>query len=190
MKKTVKALVIAASVAAVAGIGAVSFAKWEANSAAKGDTTGSTTSVVTTIGNITVSQPTNKLKPYDQDSSNAVLTDTDAVTFWALTVTNSASVDTGVKYYISLTEEFNGGTTGKLYFSTDYEGSGDIELSGGSQTWTELKEVYSAGNETNGHELNLSNVTSGATVYICLEADDSDAQGVDVKLTVAAVQGA
>ncbi|MCH5165523.1 MAG: hypothetical protein J1G01_03885 [Clostridiales bacterium] len=70
MKKKVKALVVAASVAAIAGIGAVSFAKWDAGSKNVQSTTGNelgTVSVLkfgeTTIQNIT------GLKPLDQDAS-------------------------------------------------------------------------------------------------------------------------
>ena len=51
MKKTVKSLVIAASVAAIAGIGAISFAKWD-NTAENMTTspTGGNTATITTIG--------------------------------------------------------------------------------------------------------------------------------------------
>ncbi|MCH5165522.1 MAG: hypothetical protein J1G01_03880 [Clostridiales bacterium] len=53
MKKSIKALIVAASVAAVAGIGAVSFAKWEAGNAATKTATGNTGSI-NTIGTLTV----------------------------------------------------------------------------------------------------------------------------------------
>ena len=67
MKKFVKPLVIAASVAAVAGIGAVSFAKWEAGSDATGTVSGKTDSIVT-VGNLTVSDNLSgkTLMPWDQ----------------------------------------------------------------------------------------------------------------------------
>ena len=193
MKKAVKSLIIAASVAAIAGIGAVSFAAWSANETASGTVTGSTTTVVTTIGDITVTQPTAKLKPYNQSSSNAVLQDTGAVTYWELTISNKSGdqdvTDTNVKYYLSFTETFNGGTTGKIYFSTKYSGTGnDINVSDSeTQGWTQLTAVYSAGSETSGAE--LTNMT-GKKFYIALAADGNDAQGQNVKLTVSAVQGA
>lgn len=70
MKKKVKALIIAASVAAVAGIGAVSFAKWEAgsnNSKTVEENKLGAVSVLT-FGDSTIAAITG-LKPLDQDSS-------------------------------------------------------------------------------------------------------------------------
>ncbi len=68
MKKTVKSLIIAASVAAIAGIGAVSFAAWE--STVTDQTVNGTLGNITTTGSITLTQTgdldTKKLVPYDQ----------------------------------------------------------------------------------------------------------------------------
>lgn len=69
MKKFVKPLVIAASVAAIAGIGAVSFAQWTAGSSIEEKTgTGTSGTIATTAGALTVSPETaeKKLVPYDQ----------------------------------------------------------------------------------------------------------------------------
>ncbi|MDE6201458.1 MAG: hypothetical protein K2M47_06250 [Clostridiales bacterium] len=184
MKKTVKSLIVAASVAAIAGIGAVSFAAWDANATKTVNETGATTSVVTTIGNISVTGNHDKnLAPYDQSTSNAVLADADAVEMWTLTVANDATSDTGVEYYIGLTEALNTAKKGdaELYFSTDYDGTSEIDL----DDWTKLETVVvtTAGSENYGHKL------GGKTVYVILDASGSDAQTMDIKLTFAAVQG-
>ena len=72
MNKTVKALVIAASVAAVVGVGAVSFAKWEAGAKNDQAATG-------TLGQITaygfdseLSETISNLMPYDQGDGTCV----------------------------------------------------------------------------------------------------------------------
>lgn len=70
MKKTVKALVIAASVAAVAGIGAVSFAAWEGGTKTNEVQNGGTGHVDTTgFGTGTMTTLSDKLMPYDQGST-------------------------------------------------------------------------------------------------------------------------
>ena len=70
MKKTVKSLIVAASVAAIAGIGAVSFAAWSAGDVNPQTAAGSTGNITTTAGAITVSEnnitDSVKLVPYDQ----------------------------------------------------------------------------------------------------------------------------
>ncbi|MDE6029903.1 MAG: hypothetical protein K2F90_06265 [Clostridiales bacterium] len=69
MKKTVKSLIIAASVAAIAGIGAVSFAKWE--STVSDQTVDGTLGNIETTGTITLTQTGDLdkkvLVPHDQE---------------------------------------------------------------------------------------------------------------------------
>lgn len=101
MKKTVKSLIIAASVAAVAGIGAVSFAKWTQTNTTNGSATG-TTATLDAIGTITVTSlnvdattGSVKLVPYDQENF-----DTTAYTnVWVIKVEGP----TGVNYSYSYT---------------------------------------------------------------------------------------
>ncbi|MCH5153660.1 MAG: hypothetical protein J1F71_00465 [Clostridiales bacterium] len=69
MKKTIKSLVIAASVAAIAGIGAVSFAAWEAGDVSDATGSGTTGSITTTAGTLAFA-PENAEKalvPYNQE---------------------------------------------------------------------------------------------------------------------------
>lgn len=103
MKKTVKSLIIAASVAAIAGIGAVSFASWEGTMTH--ETEGLKSANINTIG-LTATDPSTTLLPYDQ-----VGTYSNAVKMWdiKLTVGNpqagykiTAEVDTELSVYILL----------------------------------------------------------------------------------------
>lgn len=69
MKKKVKSLIIAASVAAIAGIGAVSFAAWQGGAVTDKTASGTTGNIATASGELTVTQnlsDTVKLVPYDQ----------------------------------------------------------------------------------------------------------------------------
>lgn len=69
MKKKVKALVIATSVAAIAGIGAVSFAAWEGQ---KTQSTNQSTATITTLAGLaTITAPGDELLPYDQPGTPA-----------------------------------------------------------------------------------------------------------------------
>lgn len=73
MKKVVKGLVIAASVAAVVGLGAVSFAKWAGNSNSQATTTGAT-DTISLIGFETASVTGfTGLQPYNQNDSNTTI---------------------------------------------------------------------------------------------------------------------
>ncbi len=75
MKKFVKPLIIAASVAAVAGIGAVSFAKWEATASTQtAEKTGNSLGTVEFVSfdsTTPVTAAVTGLKPYDQDRATA-----------------------------------------------------------------------------------------------------------------------
>ncbi|MDE7463425.1 MAG: hypothetical protein K2M48_00205 [Clostridiales bacterium] len=74
MKKAVKGLVIAASVASVIGIGAVSFAAWEGSGSTSVDVTGNTTGTVSVIGfdkDATVGK-VESLMPWDQGDGTVV----------------------------------------------------------------------------------------------------------------------
>lgn len=126
MKKRLKAIVIAASAAAIGGIGAVSFAFWSAGGSGQSSAGGKTGNTVETLGNITVAYSNNgtsygtasttltiadKLVPYDQDLTNtqaghAVLATAPSgeswtnVTYMVFKIANSSGSDTGVTYKI------------------------------------------------------------------------------------------
>lgn len=67
MKKFVKPLIIASSVAAIAGIGAVSFAQWSQGTSTPEEVEGSTGTIVV-LGDLTATSDlgSKKLVPYDQ----------------------------------------------------------------------------------------------------------------------------
>lgn len=80
MKKAIKSLVIAASVAAIAGIGAVSFAAWE-DEGIKSGSAGGTLGSITAYGfDSALSETlTGTLMPYDQEDTSG-----QQVTFWSI----------------------------------------------------------------------------------------------------------
>lgn len=69
MKKTIKSLVIAASVAAIAGIGAVSFAKWEQGTTTDEKLEDIPTGSIVVMGELSASHDlgSKKLVPHDQE---------------------------------------------------------------------------------------------------------------------------
>lgn len=109
MKKTVKSLIIAASVAAIAGIGAVSFAAWDAGNVTEKPANGSTATINTTAGELKVEgnnlSDTVKLVPYDQvvqfNASTMAKMQTFTVSYDA-SATGAASVDS-YTYKMALT---------------------------------------------------------------------------------------
>lgn len=121
MKKTVKSLIIAASVAAVAGIGAISFAKWEAGMNYSVDVKDQGTAQVTAIGEFTVSHDlsdTVKLMPYDQVKQVG-----SHKKMWTITVDDSQLNADDYTYvykvaYLTATTESNDLGAGKLYVYT------------------------------------------------------------------------
>ncbi|MCH5163282.1 MAG: hypothetical protein J1G38_07345 [Clostridiales bacterium] len=75
MKKFVKPLVIASSVAAIAGIGAVSFAAWTSGTPSTESATGSTSTIITEAGTVTITPASaTALVPYDQGSGTTIHT--------------------------------------------------------------------------------------------------------------------
>lgn len=92
MKKTVKSLIIAASVAAIAGIGAVSFAAWNTNVDSDVDiTSGATGNVASSVGFVVASAGddaaditlTGAIVPYDQPTGFKVGEENE-VQYWSV----------------------------------------------------------------------------------------------------------
>ncbi|MCH5153661.1 MAG: hypothetical protein J1F71_00470 [Clostridiales bacterium] len=141
MKKAVKALITASAVAAVVGVGAVSYAAWSAGSVADKTVTGNTGSI-NTIGSLSVSPDSglSALYPVDQGGSYT--------TYWTFTVTVEGNGDQTV----TLKGEYEAGSSGKaigdgvIYYSTqqpngaapsskqDIATAQEITLSSGSAT--------------------------------------------------------
>ena len=102
MKKKVKALVVAASVAAIAGIGAVSFAAWAGGANGSGTATGNTGSINAYGFDTTLSATmgTTTLMPYDQGGTLG----TDEVAVWSVALpTITAAPET--KLQVKLTSD-------------------------------------------------------------------------------------
>ncbi len=89
MKKFLKPLIIATSVACVAGIGVVSFAKWEGD---KDQTAAGTTANITTVGLKTITAPSDALLPYDQPGDHAA--GSGSVEMWKIVVESEGETDT------------------------------------------------------------------------------------------------
>ena len=139
MKKFVKPLVIAASVAAVAGIGAVSFAKWEGGTKATDAATG-TLATITFAGfaNSTATVESKTLIPYNQvegitsDMTKALkvtLPTITSVNAWTIKVeATTTNLDSGSKLYVQITDSDSAPAT------TTTSGWNEIDASAGYTT--------------------------------------------------------
>lgn len=182
MKKTVKGLIIAASVAAVVGVGAVSFAKWEVTSDNDVALTGST-GVINTLGDLTVTPADdtyttgdgnaivmNALYPVDQGGTY--------LTYWTFTLTSEVTGTQTVSYKLA-------GSLGK--------GSDDqsTEVAAAALYWTTTAptESTTAGDGTavaaalTDTGAALTGVSNGDTVYVYMIASGTDAMKADISLT-------
>lgn len=173
MKKVAKGLIIAASVAAVAGIGAVSFAKWEGGANSSVDVSGKTATIsVYGFDSATVTNPTKNLLPYDQGSDVD-----DNVRIWSIqlpTITAADATKLQVKYTDSKA------TTGDVYVKWS---STDVT------TVPSDKDGYQALSTTatdlTGATFN-ANVTAQAGGYLVVILDSSATTDMnkDIKITV------
>ena len=177
MKKKVKALVVAASVAAIAGIGAVSFAAWSGSTDTNKTITGAT-GEIDTIGAITVTPSTtsgsvdasgaitmNALVPYDQGSG---------VTYWEFDLSSDTTGEQTVKYTI-LGSIAKGSGTGA-------QDIGDAEL-----RWSTTAPTT----DTDGAEVSSTAADiTGTTVYVFLVASGTDAMNANISLTFAVADAA
>ncbi len=184
MKKFVKPLVIAASVAAVAGIGAVSFAKWQSGTT-NGDVTGSTGSVNTiTLGTlnvndaVTATQAFTGLLPWDQNVSggNATPQTSDNT---AVKVSVPVTLTNGAKY--SLKVEAAAGDTDGITFDTDTKlyASTEAPASMTALDTTKWFDVSASG----GHTFGDTGLTADSTVYLILVSNDTGDMGKNIKVT-------
>lgn len=187
MKKTVKGLIIAASVAAVVGVGAVSFAKWEVTSDNDVDITG-TTGVINTLGDLSVTPATgtfttsesgatvmNALYPVDQGGSY--------LTYWTFTLSSDVTGTQSVSYKLSgtLSAGSEAGSKPKgsaaLYWTTTAptltgEEGEDFDLV------TDL-----GGTAVATSAAALTDVANGDTVYVYMIASGTDAMLASIGLT-------
>ncbi len=196
MKKAVKPLIIAASVAAVAGIGAVSFAKWSASTSSQ-DVTGKT-GIVDTVGAITL--VTNSLGapdggtakllvPYDQDTGYSSTTNAKV---WKIGV-KATYTGTAPTLQISAGFGTDGATTvtgAKLYI---YKGADEItDANVESKVATNPSTDTANWQEITGsakYDYQLTASDSEKCVYIILDATGTAGMDTDLKATVAVKTG-
>lgn len=168
MKKTVKSLIIAASVAAIAGIGAVSFAAWSGSSTKTESTGNQASGTVEAVGfaaDTVITNTGKKLMPIDQASVDS---ETQAY-YYAVALKTSGTDFTG--YKITVKAEAVGdsvvpsGLKCAVLENAPTTGTG-ATLSG---TWITL------GGTTSAQNLVTSGLADNKTynVYIVLDSDNS-----------------
>ena len=177
MKKTVKGLIVAASVAAVVGVGAVSFAQWAVTSDNDVEITGST-GVINTLGDLTVTPSTasgtvaeggaitmNALFPVDQDKDGTAGTH---LTYWEFKLESAVTGTQTVSYTLAGTLADATKGAAELYWTTDTPTSstGAVEA-----------------NKLSGTATPLTGVENGDTVYVYMVATGTDAMNTAISLT-------
>ena len=186
MKKAVKGLIVAATVAAVVGVGAVSFAYWQGSSDTSVTINTGATGQIATVGAITVTPSAasgsvttgeggvktytmNKLCPVDQPTAPA-----DCVKYWEFTLSSAATGGQSVKYTI-------------LGTLTEGTGTNATDLGDATLRWSTTAPTAAAdGEELTGTAADIT----GTTVYVFLAADDTEAMNATISLTFAAVEAA
>lgn len=168
MKKTIKSLVIAASVAAIAGIGAVSFAAWSGATNKEVKNEALSTGTVEAVGfaaDSTIANNDKALMPIDQTTIN-----TGSETyFYVATLKTSGTDFTG--YKIKVTAAANSGSsvpTGLKYKVTDSApDTGSVASSSTLSAWDTL------GTSSVDIVTSVADNTT-YTVYIALDSDNSN----------------
>ena len=181
MKKAVKGLIVAATVAAVVGVGAVSFAYWQGSSDTSVTINTGATGQIATVGAITVTPSAasgsvsegvytmNKLCPVDQTTAPS-----DCVKYWEFTLSTAATGGQSVKYTI-------------LGTLTEGTGENATALGNAALKWSTSAPTAAAdGTELTGTAADIT----GTTVYVFLTADDTEAMNATISLTFAAVEAA
>ena len=177
MKKFVKPLVIAASVAAIAGIGAVSFAAWQGATTADVNKTGATGEIAT-LGALSVvadsaSLDGDNLKPLVPADQGTV---TGAVNYWKFTVTlPDATGDANPTFKLA----------GTLSDGSD---DGATEVGGAKLYWLATAPNATTPETTNEVKSSADEITLGSDgeIYIYLVATGTDAMLADISLTFSA----
>ena len=184
MKKTVKGLIVAASVAAVVGVGAVSFAAWSTGNTSSATVTGTAGTIVTVTGDVTLTPAdgtgawdadtktvtmSKKLFPNDQTSGVSA----DGVTIWEFTITPPTTTGTAtITYKLGATLTANGNaTTGAA-----------LHWSGATVTGKTTDDTANVLGETPVEITPESNV-----FYVYMTADDTAAMGATISLSFEAV---
>lgn len=175
MKKFVKPLVVAASVAAIAGIGAVSFAKWTGNHSSA--TSSGANGTVSLLGfNTNTATGFTGLLPYDQvDSAAPSATNNTLKTISLPTVTpDSKAYDVTVSSSDVATNLTKGG---KLYV---YVGTSAATNDFAGSATAEWKEV-----DSTGAKFEFASSDTTLTAYFVLTSNDTDEMSATYTLTFA-----
>lgn len=185
MKKTVKSLIIAASVAAIAGIGAVSFAAWNGGNGDKEvTTTGALGDVkVYGFGAATTTAWTGTLVPYDQPANTIA---TGGVTIASVTLPSLTAV-TGQK--VTVKAELQSYTASIDTAEITYKN--DLYVVASETAITDPSTIVDAANKidaTNGVDV-VTTLTSDITdkvytLYFALDSNDYAAKGLTYNITV------
>ncbi|MCH5155668.1 MAG: hypothetical protein J1F69_03595 [Clostridiales bacterium] len=176
MKKTVKSLIVAASVAAIAGIGAVSFAAWSGGSVESKTAGTGTGHIETTAGTLTATSDlataSKKLVPYNQ------VKQFDASTMGKVEVITVGYTGGADVQYMNITMTLTANA-----IATD-----------GSKLMYKLEEVSEAPSDTNGWTdltLNTAVTLSSAAsqkISIILVSDNTDDMDKSYTITFAAAE--
>ncbi|MCH5158710.1 MAG: hypothetical protein J1F33_05900 [Clostridiales bacterium] len=182
MKKAVKALVIAASVAAVAGIGAISFARWTGTGSVSQDTTASTGEVTNflSIGQATDIHLTNLL-PYDQFGTDTLQT-TGAYTLGSATF--AITLEQGYNAYNLKVEAKADGSTPITFGGNDEKHTNLFAtLTAPTSAVTSALTGWENVSDAGGYTFQEQQATS-VTIYFLLDSNDNDMMNKDFKVTV------
>ncbi|MBD5132021.1 MAG: hypothetical protein HDT28_05465 [Clostridiales bacterium] len=190
MKKTVKSLIIAASVAAIAGIGAVSFAAWNANVDTDVDVTGGATgNIAATVGFVVANAGDNAtdlslsgaIVPYDQSAGYAADGETE-VQVWSVAL-GDYNVDAAAYKF---TLDYKTGYTNPLDSSSSfYYSISDAAVTAAPAdltSWTAL------GSDITMTAPDAAGTVSGKYLNIVLDSSkmaDMDITGIQFTLTLA-----
>lgn len=175
MKKKVKALVIATSVAAIAGIGAVSFAAWSGGTTTESanGTTGQVDflSFNTTAATATISG----LLPYDQKGTDALQTTADktlgSVAFAAITLPSDYEKE---NYNITVKAVPNTGSGKEIAWTGADSAYTKIYVSATAPT-AAIENVtgWEEASDADGATLTIARETLTPTIYVIMDSNDS-----------------
>lgn len=175
MKKFLKPLLIATSVAAVIGVGAVSFAAWEGGSNPSVDVAGKTATIsVYGFDSDEVTNPTNNLLPYNQGSDVG-----GNVRIWSIGLPTITAAD-ATKLQVKFTEASTFDASSKVYVK-----------------WSST-DVTSVPSTTDGYQVLSTTATdlTGATfsanaetqdagyLVVILDSNKTSDMNKDIKITV------
>ncbi|MDE7405326.1 MAG: hypothetical protein K2M89_00430 [Clostridiales bacterium] len=173
MKKAIKGLIIAASVAAVVGVAGVSFAKWAGDATEPVEFTGAT-GAIQTLGELSVEADAASL---DDDSNLKALvpadqgTVTGAVNYW--------------KFTLSVPDATGGATPTYSLAATLKKGTG-TEVGAAKLYWLDSAPNATTPETTNEIDGGTITPDEDGVVYVYMVATGTDAMNADITLTFSA----